>query len=88
MKTDMERWCDVIAKTKGGEKPEPQPYPHMCRDGHVQIAHSESEHEQCPLCRAMAALVKIKELPESDDVSGCMAEDMAGIAANALRSIA
>jgi hypothetical protein len=25
---------------------------HMCRDGHTQIWHNDSEHELCPLCRA------------------------------------
>lgn len=63
-------------------------YAHTCRDGHVQIGHNDSEHEQCPLCRALNALLKIKELPESDDVSGVMAEEMASIAAHASRSIA
>ena len=29
-------------------------YAHMCRDGHVQIGHNDSEHEMCPLCRALA----------------------------------
>lgn len=29
-------------------------YPHMCRDGHQQIGHSDSEHEMCPLCREIA----------------------------------
>lgn len=29
-------------------------YPHMCRDGHVQIGHSDSENEMCPLCVALA----------------------------------
>ncbi len=29
-------------------------YPHMCRSGHVEIGHADSEHEQCPLCRANA----------------------------------
>lgn len=27
-------------------------YPHMCRDDHPQIGHSDSENERCPLCRA------------------------------------
>lgn len=27
-------------------------YAHMCRMDHVQIGHNESEHEECPLCRA------------------------------------
>lgn len=29
-------------------------YPHMCRDGHQEIGHRDSEHEMCPLCRALA----------------------------------
>lgn len=37
-------------------------YPHMCRDGHQQIGHSDSEHEQCPLCRAFGALDAIWEI--------------------------
>lgn len=63
-------------------------YPHMCRDGHVQIGHEDSEHEQCPLCRTMAALQTIAELPKTDDVSGKMAESMAYTAKAALSSIA
>lgn len=31
-------------------------YPHMCRMDHLQIGHSDSEHERCPLCRALDAL--------------------------------
>jgi hypothetical protein len=31
-------------------------YPHMCRDGHPEIGHADSEHEQCPLCRTLAEL--------------------------------
>ncbi len=30
-------------------------YAHMCRDGHQQIGHNDSEHERCPLCRATDA---------------------------------
>lgn len=26
-------------------------FPHMCRDGHVEIGHRDSESELCPLCR-------------------------------------
>lgn len=29
-------------------------YPHMCRDGHVEIGHADSSSEQCPLCRVIA----------------------------------
>jgi xanthine/CO dehydrogenase XdhC/CoxF family maturation factor len=25
-------------------------FPHMCRDGHVEIGHRDSESEQCPVC--------------------------------------
>lgn len=25
-------------------------YPHMCRDGHLEIGHADSENELCPLC--------------------------------------
>lgn len=32
-------------------------YPHMCRDGHTEIGHSDSEHERCPLCRAQDLLL-------------------------------
>jgi len=28
-------------------------YAHMCRDEHVEIGHNDSEHELCPLCRAI-----------------------------------
>ncbi len=36
-------------------------YPHMCRDGHPEIGHSDSEHEQCPLCRLNAEIEKLRE---------------------------
>ncbi len=29
-------------------------YARMCRDGHEEIGHNDSEHEMCPLCRAIA----------------------------------
>lgn len=28
-------------------------FPHRCRDGHAEIGHADSEHEQCPLCRLL-----------------------------------
>lgn len=28
-------------------------YPHMCRDEHEEIGHSNSENERCPLCVAL-----------------------------------
>lgn len=36
-------------------------YAHMCRDDHVEIGHNDSEHEQCPLCRALAMLAQREE---------------------------
>lgn len=35
---------------------------HMCRDGHVEIYHNDSEHELCPVCRCKAALGEALEL--------------------------
>lgn len=37
-------------------------YAHTCRDGHAQIGHNDSEHERCPLCRALDALSAIEDL--------------------------
>ena len=36
-------------------------YPHMCRDGHQQIGHLDSEHEKCPLCRAAAEIDRLTQ---------------------------
>jgi hypothetical protein len=33
-------------------------YPHMCRDGHAEIGHSDSESEMCPLCVSNAKLAE------------------------------
>lgn len=33
-------------------------YPHMCRDEHVEIGHSDSESEMCPMCTVLAALAE------------------------------
>jgi hypothetical protein len=33
----------------------------MCRDEHLQIGHSDSEHEMCPLCRAIAELAAARD---------------------------
>lgn len=35
-------------------------YPHMCRDEHVEIGHSDSEHEMCPLCLALSQLARLR----------------------------
>lgn len=36
-------------------------YAHMCPDGHVQIGHSDSENERCPLCRANDEIRRLQE---------------------------
>lgn len=36
-------------------------YPHMCRDGDAEIGHSDSEHEQCPLCRMTSQAFLFRE---------------------------
>lgn len=33
--------------------------PHLCRDGHVLIAHRD-ESEMCPLCRALAWIERLE----------------------------
>lgn len=45
-------------------------YPHMCRMDHVQIGHSDSEHEQCPLCRVIGALEAARESVEAPSTRG------------------
>lgn len=35
-------------------------YAHMCRDGHPQIGHNDSEHEMCPLCREVARSERLR----------------------------
>lgn len=44
-------------------------YPHMCRMDHVEIGHSDGEHEQCPLCRAIGALQFIADGYDNHDVN-------------------
>jgi len=36
-------------------------YPHMCRNDHVEIGHADSEHERCPLCRALDEVAWLRE---------------------------
>ena len=36
-------------------------YPHMCRDGHVEIGHRDSEDEMCPLCREVVKVATLTE---------------------------
>jgi len=44
-----------------------QAYPHMCRDGHVEIGHRDSDvSERCPLCRAYDALDYAASMVASD----------------------
>lgn len=42
-------------------------YGHMCRDGHIQIGHKDSEHEQCPVCRLISVLESAREFVDSSD---------------------
>jgi hypothetical protein len=39
----------------------------MCRDGHIQIGHQDSEHEQCPVCRLVSALESAREFIDGSD---------------------
>lgn len=39
----------------------PKQYPHMCRDGHVEIGHADSENERCPLCRVLDAANEMEQ---------------------------
>lgn len=41
-------------------------YAHMCRDGHIQIGHNDSEHEECPYCRLLNLLDRVED-EYSDD---------------------
>jgi hypothetical protein len=43
----------VVLVLKVKEQAMTYSYPHMCRDEHIQIGHNDSEHERCPLCRAL-----------------------------------
>lgn len=36
-------------------------YAHMCRMDHTQIAHNDSETEQCPLCDALDDVHVLRE---------------------------
>ena len=36
-------------------------YPHMCRMDHEEIGHRDSEHEECPLCRANNEIAALRE---------------------------
>lgn len=37
-------------------------YAHMCRDGHIEIGHNDSEHELCPLCRMTGEAFRLQEV--------------------------
>lgn len=63
-------------------------YPHMCRDGHVEIGHSDAKNEElCPLCHAMSALYQIEhDAGRSGPLD--QVEALNKIAASAKRAIA
>lgn len=40
----------------------PHTYPHMCRDGHPEIGHSDNKDDElCPLCRALNLLQRVED---------------------------
>lgn len=41
----------------------PHTYAHMCRDGHTEIGHNDSDsgHELCPLCRALNEIEQLRK---------------------------
>lgn len=80
----MQAAADEIKRLRAEKKPT---YAHMCRDGHVEVGHNDSGHEQCPLCRAQATLMAIAD-KDGDDLSGNDAEHMVWKAKAALSTIA
>lgn len=42
-------------------------YPHMCRIDHQEIGHSDSDHEQCPLCRANDHIEELEAALEASE---------------------
>jgi hypothetical protein len=47
----------------------------MSRDGHTQIGHNDSEHEHCPVCRAVARLEYLGAVI-GDDAYACTFQTM------------
>lgn len=45
-------------------------YPHMCRDEHIEIGHSDSESELCPMCVVLAES-KRREMEKQMDHLSC-----------------
>jgi hypothetical protein len=45
-------------------------YAHMCRDGHVQIGHNDSEYEMCQLCRTRTLLQRVMDTWEDNKPIG------------------
>ena len=56
---------DVMQLCAYVERLERNHMPHMCRMDHVEIRHADSEHEECPLCRAEARVRELEELAAS-----------------------
>ena len=50
----------------------PHSYPHMCRDGHQEIGHSDpKDDERCPLCRAADDVrILLGQIDHLRDVNG------------------
>jgi hypothetical protein len=44
-------------------------YAHFCADGHQPIGHNDSEHELCPLCRALNEIEALEdEIDQHDEI--------------------
>lgn len=59
----QQKWRGFAAAALAAARPDREGYiyGHMCRDDHLQIGHKDSEHEQCPLCRALGELERLHE---------------------------
>lgn len=62
-------------------------YPHMCRDGHIEIGHSDSgDDERCPLCQTIAALEQIRDEAATKPNGGAWAGGLATLCLGTLPS--
>lgn len=53
-------------------------YPHTCRDDHIEIGHSDSENERCPVCRLLDSLIAImEECPQPNLPYACRVNELA-----------
>jgi hypothetical protein len=47
-------------------------YPHMCRDGHVEIGHADNSFEMCPLCRETSRVEALEKAVMTLFMSHCL----------------